>query len=620
PAGQGGFSFAAEHPPSGPIDWLDVYIPSNVFHALAFNAMPAVVLFGILAGMSLGTMDEASKRPLLDALEAFNEAMGRTSRLITRLAPVGVFAMTAAAAGTLRVEEFIRLQVWFVVYIGLAVLLAWWVLPAFVALLTPVSYRRFVDQLQTAALTAFAAGDYFVVLPMIAEANKQLLEEHGVTPDEAEGTIGVAVPLLFNFPHTGKLLTLAFFPFAAWFSSTDLSPAQWFSVGTAGVLSLFGNINAAVPFMLDLLRLPADLFNLFTVSSVLNVRFGSLTAAVHTAALSMLVAASLLGRLRVDVRQLARMAVMTAIVIGVFIGGTRVAFSRFVPTAPSGVAALEGFVLRGGVPPAEVRQATEPAVPPGPSADRLAEVLARGTLRVGFFSDGVPYTFFNPAGQLVGYDVEMAYALTASMGVSPEFVPIERSRIREALDSGTCDVVMSGLVVTMASADIMDFSVGYTEERIGFLVLDHRRGEFVRGREVAARPLRLGVLSPRFIEAVRRRLPRATVEPRAMQNILDAGDLGVLDAMVLPIDEAIYASRIQPAFAAVLPEDDDTRGVIAYAVPRGADSLRDFINTWIAFTSASGGFADARRYWIDGRAQAVQTPRWSVASNVLGLW
>jgi hypothetical protein len=226
------------------------------------------------------------------------------------------------------VEDFLRLQIWFVVYIGSACLLALWLLPSLVPLVTPIPYRRFVGSLQTALLTAFAAGDHFVVLPMIVEANRKLLEEQGVSSQDADGTIGVAVPLLFNFPHAGKILTLAFFPFAAWFSGTDLGANQWLTLTTAGVLSLFGNINAAVPFLLDLLQLPADLFNLFTMSSVLNVRFGALVAAMHTAVLSMLVAASLLGRTRLHAGRLVRTGVLAAAVLVAFVLGCSFSFEE----------------------------------------------------------------------------------------------------------------------------------------------------------------------------------------------------------------------------------------------------------------------------------------------------
>jgi Na+/H+-dicarboxylate symporter len=620
PAGRSAGVFVGDLPPPEPIDWIELYIPSNVFRSLAFNIMPAVVLFGILAGVSLSGMAPERKRPLLEVVEAFNEAMGRISRGIIHLTPIGLFAMCAAAAGTMRIEEFVRLQVWFVVFVGAACLLAFWLLPALVALLTPIRYGRFLATLQTAMLTAFAAGDYFVVLPMIAEANKQLLAEQGCSEDDANRTIGVVVPLLFNFPHAGKVLSLAFVPFGAWFSGVDLSPVQWVTLGTAGLLSMFGNINAAMPFVLDLLRLPADLFNLFTMSSVVNARFGALVATMHTASLSMLVAAGLLGLLRVNIGRLAKLMAGGALVLAAYFGGTRLLFEHVVPPPPSGLAALEGFVMRHGTPPPPVRAGDAPVEAPGPAAARLDAVRARGVMRVGFFTDAVPYVFYNPEGQLVGFDVEMAHALARELGVSVEFVPIRRTGMAAALDAGICDIVMSGVVVTVPTAMSVTFSHGYREERVGFLVPDYRRGEFLRLDEVRPRPLRLGVLSERFTAAVQRRLPAATIVPGELGTLIDTGDLHGLDGYVLPMDQAYYIARLQPAFDAVLPEDDRTFTVLAYAMPRGAESFRELVNTWIEVTRSVGLFDDAHGYWVRGRALESVQPRWSLGRDVLGWW
>ena len=528
--------------------------------------------------------------------------------------------MSAAAAGTMRVEEFVRLQVWFVVYIGSACLISLWLLPALVALLTPVPYGRFVRTLQTAMLTAFAAGDYFVVLPMIAEANKQLLVEQGKSEDEADRTIGVVVPLLFNFPHTGKILSLAFVPFGAWFSNIDLSIGQWFSLGTAGTLSMFGSINAAMPFLLDLVRLPADLFDLFTMSGVLNSRFGSLMATMHTAALSMLVAASLLGVLRVSVRRLVRLGVMSVIILALFIGGTRLLFERVVPPPAVGMESLAGFHLRQGTPVPVVRDASIPPEPPGPVADRLDLIKRRGVMRVGFHTDAVPYAFFNTSQELVGFDIEMAFGLATALGVKPEFVPLERGRLTASLESGLCDIVMSGVIVTVPSAAEVDFSQGYQQERIGFLVPDHDRGLFASITDIRSRPLRLGVLSDRFIVPVKRMLPMATAVPTPLADVLRTGEMPGLDAYIIPIDQARYVSRVQPGLSAVLPEDDDTYAVVAYAVPRDAASLLNLVNSWIDVTRAAGVFADAHAYWVRGRALTPQVARWSIGSNVLGWW
>ncbi len=620
PPGRSISVFVADLPPAAPIDWIGLYIPSNVFHALAFNVLPAVVLFGILAGAALSGMSAEHKRPLLSVADAFNEAMGRISRAIIVTTPIGLFAMSAAAAGTMRVEEFVRLQVWFVVYIGSACLISLWLLPALVALLTPVPYGRFVRTLQTAMLTAFAAGDYFVVLPMIAEANKQLLVEQGRTEHEADRTIGVVVPLLFNFPHTGKILSLAFVPFAAWFSNIDLSLGQWFSLATAGSLSMFGSINAAMPFLLDLVRLPADLFDLFTMSGVLNSRFGSLVATMHTAALSMLVAASLLGVLRVSARRLVRLGVMGVIILGLFIGGTRLMFERVVPPAASGLESLAGFHLRAGTPTPLLIDPATPPEPPGPVADRLDLILRRGVIRVGFYADAVPYAFFNSSQELVGFDVEMAFQLAAALGVTPAFVPIARGALTAPLESGVCDIVMSGVVVTVPSAAEVDFSQGYHQERVGFLVPDHDRGLFAKVADIRGRPLRLGVLSSRFVVPVSRLLPQATVVPTELAEVMRTGEMPGIDAYVIPIDQARYVSRVQPGLSAVLPEDDNTHAVVAYAVPRDAASLLNLVNSWVDVTRAAGNFADAHAYWVRGRALTPEVPHWSIGSNVLGWW
>ena len=85
----------------------------------------------------------------------------------------------------------------------------------------------------------------------------------------------------------------------------------------------------------------------------------------------------------------------------------------------------------------------------------------------------MPYAFFNTSNELVGFDIYMAFQLATALGVKPEFVPIGRDTLTASLESGACDIVMSGVVVTVATAAVVDFSQGYRQERIGFLVPDH---------------------------------------------------------------------------------------------------------------------------------------------------
>ncbi len=106
------------------------------------------------------------------------------------------------------------------------------------------------------------------------------------------------VPASFNFPHTGKLLSLSFILFAGWFADAPVPVAEYPQLAFAGLVSFFGSLSAAVPFLLDLLRIPADTFQLFLATGVINSRVGSLVAAVHTLTVALLATCAITGHLR----------------------------------------------------------------------------------------------------------------------------------------------------------------------------------------------------------------------------------------------------------------------------------------------------------------------------------
>ena len=90
--------------------------------------------------------------------------------------------------------------------------------------------------------------------------------------------VDVLVPMSFNFPHGAKVLSIGFVLFAGWYAGVEIPAARYPALGGAGLLAVFGSINTATPFLLDLVRVPADLFQLFVVSGVLNSRFGAMTS------------------------------------------------------------------------------------------------------------------------------------------------------------------------------------------------------------------------------------------------------------------------------------------------------------------------------------------------------
>ena len=97
------------------VDFLNLYIPANPFHSLSNAIIPAVVLFSIIAGVALIGVER--KQVLLDPLSALLEVLTRVTGFVIQLAPLGVFAISASAAGTMQLEDLGRLQVYLLTYI-----------------------------------------------------------------------------------------------------------------------------------------------------------------------------------------------------------------------------------------------------------------------------------------------------------------------------------------------------------------------------------------------------------------------------------------------------------------------------------------------------------------------
>ena len=596
PAGKGGafFSFAGLEPERS-IDWLDLYIPANPFRSLANNVVPAVVVFAVLAGVGLMTLPR--KQTLLEPLAVFNDAMGRVGSLLARLTPLGIFAIAGNTAGTMHLEEFERLQGFVLTYAVFACLLTFWLLPGLVAALTTVSHRRIIALAQDALVTAFVTSNLFVVLPILVERSRTLLAERRAAatgPDDGEREnelVDVLVPTSFNFPHGAKVLSIGFVLFAGWYAGIDIPGGRYPALAGAGLLAVFGSINTAIPFLLDLARVPADLFQLFVVSGVLNSRFGAMTSAMHTVVVAVLGTALVTGRIELRRKAIVRYLVTSALMVAAAVGGTRAVLARVLPDPAkgerdpgrAGAASAPG----PGDPPAHAAaRARAPALAPG---SRLAAILTRGELRVGFDDDAVPWAYVNGKGEVVGFDAEMAHSLAIQLGVRLQFVLLPREQWIAALDRGVIDIVMSGTRASARLAAQVTFSQPYAEESLAFLVEDYRRDEFASVDKLRGRRLRIGVApGPGVARGHRPHAPRGGCRP---------GHLVREFVEKRPRSTRCSRRGSGRARGACSARSWDrwpwSRGrattVLAYALPRDEPELRRVVDTWIDIARATSG-------------------------------
>jgi Na+/H+-dicarboxylate symporter len=604
--------------PREPFNFIELYIPSNPFFSLANNVVPAVVLFSILLGVALMGMEK--KTLLLEFLGAAASMLSRTTKLITRLTPYGLFAIAADTAGTLDLERLGRLQVYLVSYAAVALLLSLWILPGLVAALTPIKSRELVTRCRDAFVTAFMAGDLFIVLPMLIEASKDLLRRHDLAGERGESLPDVLVSASFNFPSAGKLLTLSFLLFAGWFADTPIAIDQYPSLALAGIFTFFGSLNAAVPFLLDVFRIPADTFQLFLATGVINSHFGALVAAVHTVSLALLASVAVTGTLRFDPVRLLRYGLVTVALVTAVFGGARVLFEGVLqPTYEQRDVLLSMRIQAESVEAIVRREAAPSTASPEGAGSTLERIRERGTLRVGYVVDGLPFAFFNGRDELVGYDVDLVYRLAHDLGVKLELAPVERERLLEGLQSQCCDLIIGGIAVTAQRAEQWVFSSSYMDETLAFIVPDYRRDEFADWETIRSRTdlVLAGPNLPYYLDKVRSLAPSARIETFEEMEPLLSGGIPGADAIIATAERGSTWTLLYPNLTVVVPKPALVKIPLAYPLAQNDERWRDYFDQWLDLKRKDGTLDALYRYWILGQDAVHKEPRWSVIRDVL---
>ncbi len=279
------FSTSLVAPPQK-VNFIDLYIPANPFESMATNMVPAVVLFSIFVGVALIGVEE--KQVITQPLSILSEVLMKISKYITYLTPIGVFAISASAAGTMTVAEFGKLQVYFIAFLLGILLLTFLILPLLVSALTPFKYKDIFGITKDALITGFTTGNLFIILPVLSQNCKDLFKQYQLKHPEIHPAVDIVLPVSFNFPNLGKLLILLFILFAGWFYGNPVSWEQYPNFIISGLFSFFASVNVAVPFMLDLMRIPTDAFQLYLVTGIINGRLATLLAAVHLVAITLI--------------------------------------------------------------------------------------------------------------------------------------------------------------------------------------------------------------------------------------------------------------------------------------------------------------------------------------------
>ncbi len=607
--------------PEKPFSIADLYFTSNPFHSLSNAVIPAVVLFSSLIGIGLIGLD--SRERVLEPLRVLNASIVRITRFIISLTPVGVFAIGAVTAGTMSPETLVRLEVYLISFGTASLLLTFLVLPLLVSALTPFSYREVIAVGRDALLTAFVTNNAFIVLPLLVERTKVLLRKHRLLNTESGSAAELLVPILFNFPNAGRLLTLLFVPFAAWLAGNTFNISDYANLFAVGLPTYFAKAQVALPFLLDFFEQPHDLFHLYIPTTIITGKFDSMVTAMNLLMFALLGAGAMSGFIVLRGRRLLRAGALMLAGVVVTVVSLRLLFATIIDTSYHKDEMLRQMQTDQNVMTAIIHRDLDSV--DIETADNnlspLMRIRERGTLRVGYDPSNLPFSFFNHEDELVGFDVELSRSLAESMGVMAEFIPIDWTELPGMLADRVIDV-MPGTWYRPFWFPSLRLSAPYLTGTMALAVRDERRQEFDSVEDLQqSHGLMIGVpLDKRqVIYSLKRYFGDADVQFITLDfwQPFFEGQHPELDAFLVPAENGSAWTLLHPEYTIVVPQPDPVKVPSAYGLALDAEQLESAVNEWVVFATNEGMINRAYNYWILGQGAVEKRPRWSIMRDVL---
>jgi len=117
-----------------------------------------------------------------------------------------------------------------------------------------------------------------------------------------------------------------------------------------------------------------------------------------------------------------------------------------------------------------------------------ARVREEGVVRIGVRNDNPPMSFINDNGDWVGFDIDLANAVAAQLGVTPELVVVDGTTRISFLQDGEVDMSVASMNHTRSREDAIDFSITYFWDNQSFLIRKGTYGSIdeLMGKTVAA--------------------------------------------------------------------------------------------------------------------------------------
>ncbi|WP_275899864.1 transporter substrate-binding domain-containing protein [Chromobacterium alkanivorans] len=233
-------------------------------------------------------------------------------------------------------------------------------------------------------------------------------------------------------------------------------------------------------------------------------------------------------------------------------------------------------------------------------ADRLDDILQRGSVRVGTTGDYRPFSERDPAsGAYRGLDIDMAESLARALGVKLELVATSWPTLMRDHAAGKFDIAMSGVSINLERQKRALYSLPYLNDGKTPITRCENAQRFQTIAQINQPQVKLivnpGGTNEKFARA---RLPAATltVHPdnvTIFRQIID----GKADLMVTDAVETRYQQKLHPELCAVHPDKPFDFSQKAYLLPNDW-RWKAWVDQWLSQSLQNGEFAGLSAKWL----------------------
>ncbi|MBE9179881.1 transporter substrate-binding domain-containing protein [Oculatella sp. LEGE 06141] len=239
-----------------------------------------------------------------------------------------------------------------------------------------------------------------------------------------------------------------------------------------------------------------------------------------------------------------------------------------------------------------------PLIQPFPAvAADLQTIRQRGYLIVAVKDNVRPLGFRNAAGELEGFEIDLARRLAEALLDQPNavrFEPVSNQARLSALLNDDVDVVIARFTATAARSRLVDFSIPYYIDGTAFVTSDPGIQAF---RDLANRPVAV-LEGSSTISTVRSLIPSVRLvgagSYQAAYEQLEAGD-----AVAFAADSSVLTGWVQEYPSYRLLPTLISAEALSIALPKGVqyNELRQQVNSTLNQLWAEGWLQERIGYW-----------------------